>query len=59
MLKIVNFSLLDLNLKLLDSTLTTLFLIIHYNRFLSDEEIEAPSHGLKVGLPPKKIDYSM
>ena len=34
-------------------------LIFNYsNRILSDEEIEALSHGLKFGLSPKKIDYS-
>ena len=45
-------------MKLLDSTLTILFSIILSNRILSDEEIEALSHGLKFGLSPKKIDYS-
>ena len=34
-------------------------LIFNYsNRILSDEEIEALSHGLKFGLSTKKIDYS-
>ena len=33
-------------------------LVFNYsNRILSDEEIEALSHGLKFGLSPKKIDY--
>ena len=34
-------------------------LILHYSKkILSEEEIEALSHGLKFGLPPKSINYS-
>ena len=33
--------------------------IFNYSKkILSEEEIEARSHGLKFGLPPKSINYS-
>ena len=52
-----NYSTLDYNMKLQDLTLKTFF--FNYSKKIqSEEEIEALSHGLKFGLPPKSINYS-